>query len=208
MQGLLDIKKEYTEHLLDKITIPISKRIYDIYNDCIKNKKGLAEFQKNLNNIKNWNNTIIEDEYNKIKEKSNCDYLGKLVKIIIITNIKIKTFEYKNKINNIKIKIPLIQDFIHRCLINAAIFAWKNSYLFWNQNIKQSEKQYHLNLIEKNIKKVIKTTIRDNIPLNEILEQIEEYQLESKKEQEARKEKQVSKGCPYHCRHKLARGII
>ena len=43
MQGLIDTKKEYTEHLLDKITVPISVRIYDIYNECTKNKKGLVE---------------------------------------------------------------------------------------------------------------------------------------------------------------------
>ena len=149
MQGLIETKKEYTEHLLDKITIPISIRIYDIYNECIKNRKGLVEFQKNLNNIKYWNNTIVLEEYNKIKEKSKCDYLPKLVKIIIITNIKIKTFEYKDNIKNIRIKLPNIQDFIHRCLINSSIFAWKNSFLFWNENLKQSEKQHHLNIIEK-----------------------------------------------------------
>ena len=174
MQGLIDSKKEYTEHIIDLLSIPISKKIYSIYDDCLKTKKTLLDFQKKLNNIKNWNNNIIEEEYLNIIKYSKCDYLSKLFRILLITNIKIKIYEFKDQINNIKFKLPTVEQFIHKCFINCSIFSWKNSYLFWNQNLKQSEKQYHLNIIEKNFKKIIKNTIRDIIPLNDIIEKIEE----------------------------------
>ena len=61
MQGLIDCKKEYIEHIQDVLTIPISQRIYSIHKETIDNKLGLKYFQKELNNIPKWNNTIVEN---------------------------------------------------------------------------------------------------------------------------------------------------
>jgi hypothetical protein len=184
MDGLLDTKKEYTDHLIDILIIPISQKIYSLYEECINEKKNLVDFQKKLNNIKNWNNNIIKEEYENIKKKSKCNYIPKLLKTIFITSIKIKIFNYENK--KITLKSPSVEDFIHKCYINCSIFSWKNAYLFWNhQTLKSSEKQYHLNLIEKNFKKIIKNTIRDIIPIEEILEQInneEENEIKNNEE--------------------------
>ena len=187
MDGLLDTKKEYIDHLVDILIIPISQKIYSLYEECIRDKKNLTDFQKKLINIKNWNNNIIKEEYENIKKKSKCNYIPKLLKSIFIISIKIKIYDYKNKL---KLKSPSVEDFIHKCFINCSIFSWKNSYLFWNhQTLKPSEKQYHLNLIEKNFKKIIKNTIRDIIPIEEILEQLNNNE-EEKEVEEVKKNKE------------------
>jgi hypothetical protein len=174
MEGLLDTRNEYIEHIQDIIAIPLSKRIYEIWCDCSKIKGSIKEFQKELIQIKKWNNNIIYEEYKKIIKKTKCKYLPDLIKMIIITTIKIKIYEYKDQFNNIKIKIPLAEDFIHKCYINISIFSWKNAYLFNNKNIKDSEYQNNLNIIEENIRIIIKKTFRDFIPFDDIFQQIQE----------------------------------
>jgi len=164
---LLDTKKEYIEHLLDVFTILIAKRIYKIFNE---NEMNVKKFQEELVLIKIWNNNKVVDEYNEIIKKSKCNYLEKLLNKIVYLDIKIKLeFNVKDNISIIK---PC--DFIHKCLINSAVFCWKNVYLFSSKNLKPSEKQYHLNLIEKNIRKIIKNTIRNIIPYETILNLYEE----------------------------------
>lgn len=167
MQVLLDTKKEYIEHLIDVFSTPLAKKIYKIYNDVDMN---ISQFQKELVNIKNWNNNRIKDEYNELVKKTKCKYLDKLLEKIIIIDIKLKIDLSKTRISKRDLDIIKPYDFIHKCLINISIYCWKNVYLFATKNLKPSEKQYHLNLIEKNIKRIIKNTIRDIIPFEKIFE--------------------------------------
>lgn len=182
MEGLIETKNEYIEHMQDIITIPISKKIYEIWCDCSKRKGSIKEFQKELIQIKKWNNNIIDEEYKRIVKSSKCKYLADLIKIIIITTIKIKIYEYKDYFDNIKIKIPAPEDFVHKCYINVSIFSWKNAYLFNNKNIKDSEHQNNLNIIEENFKIIIKKTFRDFIPFNDIFQQIKDNLSENVKQ--------------------------
>jgi hypothetical protein len=55
-------------------------------------KKGLKGFQNELYSIRKWNNNIVSDEYKKIVKYTKCKYLANLIKIIIITTIKIKIY--------------------------------------------------------------------------------------------------------------------
>jgi hypothetical protein len=182
MEGLIDTRNEYIEHIQDVITILISKKIYEIWCDCSKRKGSIKEFQKELVQIKKWNNNLINDEYKRIVKLTKCKYIAELIKIIIITTIKIKIYEYKDYFDNIKIKIPSPEDFLHKCYTNVSIFSWKNAYLFNNKNIKDSEHQNNLNIIEENFKIIIKKTFRDFIPYDDIFKQIKECLTENVKQ--------------------------
>lgn len=201
MNGLVDTKNEYIEHLQDILSIPIAKKIYEIYNECLKNNKSLKEFQTELMEIKKWNNNIVKEEYKKILKATKCKYFDNLIKIIIITSVKIKIYEYKDYFDNIKIKIPDPEDFVHKCYINVSLYCWKNAYLFNKKNIRDSELQNNLNIIEENVRYIIKKTFRDFIPINDILEQIQknltnnveqfsETPKKTKKENNSKKEEQ------------------
>ena len=174
MEGLIDTRNEYIEHIQDILSVAISKRIYAIYTEMMEEKKGLKGFQNELYSIRKWNNNIVSDEYKKIVKYTKCKYLSNLIKIIIITTIKIKIYEYREQFDNIKIKIPNPEDFVHKCYINAASFSWKNAYLYNRNNIKDAEYQNNLNLIEENIRAIIKKTFRDFVPFDEIFKQIED----------------------------------
>jgi hypothetical protein len=174
MEGLIDTRNEYIAHIQDILGIAISKRIYSIWADSIKDNKGIKGFQNELYEIKKWNNNIVNDEYKKIVKYTKCKYLLNLIKVIIITTIKIKIYEYRNQFDNIKIKIPNPEDFVHKCFMNVSSFSWKNAYLFNKKNVKDAEYQNNLNIIEENIRIIIKKTFRDFIPFDEIFNQIEE----------------------------------
>jgi hypothetical protein len=174
MEGLIDTRDEYIEHIQDILSVAISKRIYAIYTEIMEEKKGLKGFQNELYSIRKWNNNIVSDEYKKIVKYTKCKYLANLIKIIIITTIKIKIYEYREQFDNIKIKIPNAEDFVHKCYINAAGFSWKNAYLYNRNNIKDAEYQNNLNIIEENIRAIVKKTFRDFIPFDEIFKQIED----------------------------------
>jgi len=182
MEGLIDTRNEYIEHLQDIIGIAISKRINAIWSECFIANKGVKGFQNELYCVKKWNNNIVNDEYKKIVKNTKCKYLLNLIKIIIITTIKIKIYEYKDQFDNIKIKIPNPEDFVHKCFINVASFSWKNAYLFNKKNIKDAEYQNNLNIIEENIRIIIKKTFRDFIPFDEIFNQIEDNLSEDVKQ--------------------------
>ena len=174
MEGLIDTRNEYIEHIQDILSVAISKRIYAIYTEMIEEKKGLKGFQNELYSIRKWNNNIVNDEYKKIVKYTKCKYLSNLIKIIIITTIKIKIYEYREQFDNIKIKVPNPEDFVHKCYIHAAAFSWKNAYLYNRNNIKDAEYQNNLNIIEENIRAIIKRTFRDFVPFDEIFKQIED----------------------------------
>ena len=157
---LLDNKKEYTDIILDNITSPICNIIYNMY----KSSNNIIEFQSKLIYIKNWNYNTIQEYYIIIIKNIKHNYINNLLHQIIIFNIKLKTNNIKQKINFKKLKLITPDDFIHKCLINCGIYCWKHAYLFSHKNLKPSEKQYHLNIIEKNLRKIIKNTIRDCTP--------------------------------------------
>ena len=187
MQSLLDCKKEYTDIILDNITVPICTIIYDMYK-CSMN---IQEFQNKMAHIKNWNNNLIQETYEKILK--NCQdnkstIISKLLNEIILINVKLKTENTNIKLKNIN--LVTMTDFIHKCLINTGIYCWKNAYLFSHKNLKPSEKQYHLNIIEKNIRKIIKITIRDCTPLDLILNNMEQYIQHNKKKQQQSEEEE------------------
>ena len=62
MEVLLNSKNEYIVHLLDLFTLPLTKRIYDLFNSSL----NIKEFQQKLVNIKRWNNNLIQEEYKSI----------------------------------------------------------------------------------------------------------------------------------------------
>ena len=192
MEALIETRNEYVEHIQDILGIAISKRINKIWEESGNNIK---KFQSELTQIKKWNNNIINEEYKKIVKYTKCKYLYNLIKIIIINTIKIKIYEYRDQFDNIKIKIPAAEDYIHKCYMNIASFSWKNAYLFVNKGIKDVEYQNNLNIIEENIKIIIKKTFRDFIPYDEILDQIDESLTDNvsqfKDESDTKKSKEI-----------------
>ena len=76
---LVDAKIEYTKQLTN-ILIPLFlKELKSIYQSTLtmcklnEDRNVLMRFQEQLSQILKWNQDIIDDEFNRIMEDSNCD---------------------------------------------------------------------------------------------------------------------------------------
>lgn len=166
---LVDTKKEFTILLINDLTPEIKKGIYSIYNNC-KNKTNdkqniLFLFQKILSEVPNWNSIIINSETNRIKNRIS--YLEDLITAVFVSNMRLLC-SIKNKDKEIKVKVPKLENFIHKCYIEVAKEFWESTYLF-NENLNALEIQKNKKQIDFYIKNSIENVIRKLLPIKTIL---------------------------------------
>ena len=174
---LVDAKLEYTKQLTTIIIPFIFEGIKSIYTSTISmcrinnDKSVLMRFQEQLSQIPRWNQDIIEEEYKRIINSSQCDWLDDLVTAVFLSHTKILTaIKSGKKQNKINLKIPKIDHFIHKCYIESAREFWKNPYIFSNK-VSQSEYQRNISDGHRIIGNCIEETIRKLLPVKNILKE-------------------------------------
>jgi hypothetical protein len=126
-------------------------------------------FQNFLTRVPKWNNTIVNEETERILRKSECPYLEDLLTCVHITQLKILTsIRVSTKQKKLDVDIPKLSEFIHKCYISFARKLYQNVYLFEKQKIPL---QYQKNLRETELicKECILEVIRDSMPVDKIL---------------------------------------
>lgn len=174
--SLHESKNEWGARLLTIVTplvIEGFQSIYEeAYNLCKENNetdKHLMTFQNFLSRIPKWNANIIEAEQKRIIEKSACVYLEDLITCVHIIQLKLLTaVRVGNKQKKIDIKIPKLEDFIHKVYIIAARKIYKNVYLY-ERNISPLQVQKHNRELEILIQEAILNAVRESIPIDVIL---------------------------------------
>ena len=173
---LVDTKKEFSTLLVLDLFPEISKGIYSILNHCklqlkeTKNVSKLVIFQEMLSEIPNWNQSIITNETNRIKD--NISYIEDLLTAVFISNMRLLC-SVKNTNKKIKVKIPKLDLFIHKCYIYTARELWQCLYLFDESNnrlkIQKNNKKIE-NIIIQSIENVIRKLLPMKTILNDYLE--------------------------------------
>lgn len=176
MHTLFESKNEWSARLVTILAPTIAEGYKSMLNEsidlCKKNKemeKYLMTFQNFISRVPKWNATIIENERKRICEVSGCTYLEDLITCVHVIQLKVLTaMRVGQKQKKIDIRIPKLDDFIHKVYINSARKIYKNVYLFEIKiaplNIQKNERE-----LEKIIQECIIQTIRDGIPIEEIL---------------------------------------
>ena len=195
VSSLHESKNEWGSRLLTILTPLIIEGLKSIFEEsyklCKNNNemdKYLMTFQNFITRIPSWNPSVIEQEKNRIIEKSHCDYLEELVTCVHIIQLKLLTaMRVGQKQKKIDISIPKLDDFIHKCYIHVARKIYKNVYLF-EMGIPPLSIQKNNRELEIIIQECILNTIRDSIPIENILkaymdETVEEDVVEEIKEQ-------------------------
>tara|TARA_B100001559_G_scaffold106019_1_gene89177 strand:+ start:137 stop:1111 length:975 start_codon:yes stop_codon:yes gene_type:complete len=176
---LVDTKKEFSIYLINNLAPEISKGIYSIYLNCKnrveENNNILINFQHVLSDVPKWNNNIIYTETNRIKNKIS--YIEDLLTAVFISNMRLLC-SIKNKNKQIKVKVPKLEVFIHKCYIEVAKEFWSYTYLF-NENINKLEVQKNKRQVELIIKNSIEEVIRKLLPLKTILKDYLETNLDT-----------------------------
>jgi hypothetical protein len=194
VSSLHESRNEWSSRLISILTPMIVDGYKSILEEALKLCKENGEMNKYLMTLQNlisrvpkWNSAIIETERRRICEKSGCNYLDDLVTCVHIIQLKILTaMRVGQKQKKIDINIPKLDDFIHKCYINAARKIYKNVYLF-ETVIPPLQVQKNHRELEIIIQEAILITLRDSIPIDAILkaymdETVEEDVVEEIKE--------------------------
>jgi hypothetical protein len=197
--NLSDSRNEWCERLVYILVPHINEGITSIFNEafkmCVENNetvKYLMTFQNLLSKIPQWNSVIIQEEVQRIINKSGCNYINDLITCVHIIQLKVLTcIRVGNKQKKIDLSIPKLEHFIHSVYIHVARKIYANVYLFEkNKNISALQIQKNNREIDLIIRECILITIRDSIPteqivrayLDESVEHEEEIIIENLKE--------------------------
>ena len=195
LKSLSASKNEWASRLINILSPCVIEGYKSILKESIKlcknnneSEKYLMTFQNLISRIPKWNSSIIEEEKNRIIEKSNCKYLEDLVTCIHIIQLKTLTaMRVGNKQKKIDIDIPKIEDFIHKIYTNSARKIYQNVYLF-EKFIPPLQIQKNNRELEIIINECILNTIRENIPVDNILRAYLDETIEEEIEEDVREE--------------------
>jgi len=191
LSNLYESKNEWSARLVSILTPLITQGFNSIYEEswklCKENKedrKYLMTLQNLISRVPKWNEIILEKEYTRIVEQSNCTYLGDLLSCVHVIQLKILTCVRAGKEQKkIDIDIPKFTTFLHHIYINAARKIYTNIYLYEN-DIPPLQRQKYNREIEMIVQEAIINTIRQNMPIEELLKAYIEEHIEEDVEEE------------------------
>jgi hypothetical protein len=145
-----------------------------IYNDALEISRGkhvIMKFQDLLEGIIQWNQTILQEEAKRIKRK--CPYIMDIVTAIFVSSVKIlASVRLGGKNDNINIKIPTSDIFIHSIYMEAADQIWNDPFLFYH---KAHPKKPPVQVCKSSVIAIISDSIdrsfRQMLPLDDILQE-------------------------------------
>ena len=197
ISNLHESRNEWCGRLVSIFTPLIQEGFQSIFDEawkmCIENdeaSKYLMTFQNLLSRVPKWNSVIVEEERQRIIERSGCNYLEDLITCVHIIQLKVLTcIRVGNKQKKIDISIPKLDHFIHKVYVHVARKLYMNVYLY-EKNLSALQKQKNMRELELLIQECILVTIRESVPTEEIIkaymdeseEQEEEVFIESVKE--------------------------
>ena len=176
VSSLTESRNEYSMLFITKVAPIIAHGFESMFEDTIQlckdndeEEKYLMAFQNFLARVPKWNKTIIENEVNRIKEESNCEYLGDLLTCVHVTQLKILTnVRVGQKQKKLELEVPQLDVFVHKVYIECARKLYKNVFLF-ETDIMPIQKQKYKRDIDNLIRESITDIIRMNMPIENIL---------------------------------------
>ncbi len=168
---LVAARDEYIDQLKCILVPLFIQGFTSVYQDAIKlsgNKRVIWTFQGLLKQIRTWNQTILQEESRRIKKK--CPYIMDIVTAIFVTNVKIlASVRLKGSREDIRVKIPTSDIFVHAIYIEAAHQLFNNPFLCYHK-LQPHEQHKNKEYIKCIIESSIDETIRQLLPFEDILQ--------------------------------------
>lgn len=181
--ALVDAKNEYTKLLTSYLTPCITEGFISLYDDA-KNEKEekrkdsryddyseIQIFQDFIKKIPKWNQDIIDKESDRIIHRSKCDWLDRLLYGVFVSNAKVLSIVriQPKRDDKMRLKIPKLRNFIHRCYIECGRELYKVAYLFDDEDITSIEKQKNVRDINSIVRDGVIEAVRKLLPIQDIL---------------------------------------
>jgi hypothetical protein len=184
---LVAARDEYIEQLKCILSPLIMQGITSIYQDAYKitnGNKTIYKFQELLKQVPKWNQTILQEESKRIRKKYT--YLMDIVTAIFVSNVKIlASIRLSDDSENIRIKIPTCDLFLHSIYIETANSIFYDPFLFYHRTNDFSKIQKNKEIIHLKIRNAVDESIRRFIPYDYILEQYLQNALNDNKDSES-----------------------
>ena len=164
---LVAARDEYSDQLKRHLTPLIQEGFSSIYEDSIIEDESnpLKQFQLFLKQVPKWNQSILDQETVRIKEK--CPYLMDMVTAIFVSHVKIlASVRLGGSHSNIKIKIPTIEIFIHSVYVAGA-----ECFYYDPEPFTDLIDRTNVDKIKETIESNIDDTISSMIPIQNILQE-------------------------------------
>jgi hypothetical protein len=169
---LVAARDEYIEQLKCIIVPLLVQGFNSIYQDALKisgGKRVIWKFQELLKQIPQWNQSILQEESKRIKKK--CGYIMDIVTAIFVTNVKIlASVRLKGSRQDIRVKIPTSDIFIHSIYIESAHQIFYNPFLFYHRTSSFGDRHQNNEYIKSIIENSVVRSIHDHLPFDDILQ--------------------------------------
>ena len=174
-------RDEYIEQLKCIICPLIHQGFMSIYNDAFLITGGnntIYKFQELLKAIPTWNQTILQKESKRIKSK--CPYIMNIVTAIFVSNVKIlASIRLSGENDNIKVKIPTSDIFIHSIYIESAYNIFYDPFVFYHKTKNNGDINRNKEIVNSIIRNAVNETIRQLLPFDNILQEYLKSALEN-----------------------------
>ena len=163
---LVAAKEEYTKQLICTIQGGVYDIIKQIYIDSQKNNirrlVSYSNFQKELKAVPNWTSFKLDEKLHAINSKY--PYLMDLITAIFVSHVKILAcVRLKSDDKSVKIKVPNLNTFLHKILINCS------ECIYYIPDTIEDNKIKILEIINTSINETIANQIPIEYILNEYL---------------------------------------
>ena len=171
-------RKEFTTYLVYVLYPPIYQGIKSIWEDAkrtaAKPRDVYPVFQNKLARVRKWNQDVIEAEYKRVIDKTECYYLEELIKRVFVLNTQILAAVNMTHIDpnkKIKVKVPKGEKFLHHCYRECARAFFENAILMEDRpnTLSRVEQLKNLQKSYKLIMTCIENTIRNMLPIESLL---------------------------------------
>ncbi|AII17070.1 hypothetical protein JO84_gp300 [Aureococcus anophagefferens virus] len=183
---LLSAKTQYTDRFIKKLTPSIfeffdeivDKAKVDAY-ESNEDDRTIIYIQDELEEVSKYEEKKIASISKEIKSRADCDYIEELMQSIFILHTKVLNSVLSKKNAKPELKIPSIESFIYKALLNISRALWKNAYVYENVT-NDCVKQRNYIFIEDKIKLCLRDTIDEFLPIDKIVSlNVKDYYEES-----------------------------
>lgn len=168
-----EAKTEYTRQVCNFLVPALEHYFLDMLTETKERekdpKKVLFQFQKQLEEIPDWNVDKVQRETALILGNIKCDYMEELLTAVFIAHTKVlSAIRLTSKQKKLQITIPKLDHFLFRCLQECARKLWSNAYLLSDQ-VSNIDRQKNLRQVEQLIHEGVLQSIHGMLPVKNIL---------------------------------------
>ena len=160
-----EAKSECTDKLcsvITPVTIDVMLTLYNDASEMSKGKQQLIQYQKLLQEVKSWNESIIFDNTKRVCD--SCNYFRDILTAIFICYTKIMSSIRLGKVKkSISLKIPSNEIFVHAVFKELADNLYNDPYFLQEKNPYEIKQE----MVRRN-RKAIESAVKQLVPLDEI----------------------------------------